>query len=139
MVAQTHIGSTKQVVALQYAATNIGDANGTFVSLQGADTSSYPMAYRGSVIGAALHLNGTLTTGSIQVAPVINGVAKAAITNYLHGATQTITARRSARQSDYSFQAGDRIGAIWQKSGTIAPTDRDATLVLFVLLEGVDY
>lgn len=137
MVAQIHTGSTKQVVALPYAATNIGDANGTFATPQ-ADTPYYAMPYRGSVVGAALHLNGTLVTGSIQVAPVINGTAKAAITAPLHGSAQTVTARKSARMADYSFSAGDRIGAVWQKSGTISPTDRDATLVLFVLLEGVD-
>lgn len=139
MVAQTHLGSSKQVVALPFAATNIGNADGSFVSLQGADQIEYPMAYPGSVIGAALRLNGTLTTGSLQVVPTINGSATSPITTPLHSDNTVSVAQKSGRTTGYTFQAGATIGAVWYKSGTVAPTTRDATVILYVLLESVEY
>ncbi|GIV50492.1 MAG: hypothetical protein KatS3mg038_1013 [Candidatus Kapaibacterium sp.] len=110
MTAQLGIGSKKQVVLLHYQGT-LPNANGTFSQL-------YPTAFPGSVIGAALYLNGTLATGTVQAAPTINGNVCPVPTPPLHSSAQVSFRHQDAQRQGCIFRSGDVLGAMWQTSGT---------------------
>lgn len=137
-VAQTSIGSTKQVVALPFGATDIANANGTLKSVQ-TDTTGYTMPFGGSVIGVSGSLTGTLTTGTMQFQAVVNGSLMPAFDNTLYGSNGGVRQTIEGRRTNMTFQAGDTLELMWQKTGTIAPTTRDGAFLLIVLLEEVNY
>lgn len=139
MVAQTSLGSRKQVVYLPFYATDIGDAPGTLVGQ--ATTPEYILPNRGSIVGVTGTLNGTLTTGTLTLQPTINGSLCPAFTNsgaLLHLNQNGASYMQGGRKANYTFAAGSRIGLIYGKSATVAPTTRDGNFLLVVLQEGVE-
>lgn len=141
MVTQTNLGSTYNILALPFSATNIGDADGTLNSVQ-ADTDVYTMPAAGSVIGFSAYGNAQLTTGTLDFHPTVNGSLMPAFdgdTAQLHSLQQNPYRMQEARKNLFTFTAGQRIGLNWEKTGTVDPTTTDASAVLIVLLEDVDY
>lgn len=137
-VVQDNVASNKQVIYLPFFATDIGDADGTLYGQ--ATTPEYVMPFRGSVVGFSGTLNGTLTTGTLQINPMINGSPAGAFTPaaaLMHVNQTGVYYTHGGRKSGYEFQAGARIGATYQKTGTIAPETRDGNFLLIVLQEGV--
>lgn len=137
MALQTDIGSTKVPIALHFQTTDIADANGTLNSIVAA-VDEYVMPVSGSIIGFGAQLNGTLTTGTLTFAPTKNGVAL----SESFSATLTADSAYQIRQANdpvWTFNAGESVGLMWTKEGTVAPTTRDAAALLFVLLDPVKY
>lgn len=140
MASQTPIGSTKVPIALPFGTTSIGNAAGTlYTTVTGV--VEYRMNQAGSVIGASMNLDGTLTTGTINPYPTKNG---AAMTNSFTNGTINIGTLGNdeqdfAQQGGFSFNRGDTIGLAFNKTGTIAPTTRNANGLLLVLLDGYNY
>lgn len=134
---QTPVGSTKVPLALHFGATDIADANGTFVSVQ-AGVNEYTMPVGGSVIGFGVKADGTLTDGTMSFTPTVNGVA-----TLTYFADTMMTSEKEAHgiepSREINFVAGDSVGLAWTKAGTVAPTTLDASAVLIVLLDGYHY
>ena len=140
MVAQIPVASKYVPVALTFSATSIPNANGTFVSAQGA-MPYYTMPFPGSVFGVSIALSAPLTSGALGMSAIIDGVPVTGTFARLQADGTLMSAHQhwNAQRADYTFQAGQRIGVMWRKEGTIAPTTIDATVTMLVLLEGVDF
>jgi hypothetical protein len=137
---QTQVGSTYNVVALPFAKTDIGNANAEMSTVQGADQLYYTMPANGAVIGVSFAMSGTLTTGTLTLVPTKNTTGTLdAFTDTVFGNQVSMYEMRDADAGDTRFAAGDTIGLQYTKDGTVAPTTRDATALLFVLLEEVRY
>lgn len=133
---QEPIAITNNVIALVFQTTDIPDAAGTAKSLQ-ATTDDYIMPFAGSVIGIGVVLNGALSTGTVTFNPAINGTGNTTLgTAVLNGTQRNYASIQSRR---INFTAGQRVGVVWTKSGTVSPTTTDASIVLFVVLEGMDF
>lgn len=137
---QTQLGSTFNVVTLPFQGTDFANADGTLFTAQ-ATTPEYVMPTRGSIIGVSGGLNGTLVTGTLTPQAMIDGSlcpifpdAAAVRTNQQYGYYM-----QEARKENYTFTAGQRLGMIVDKAGTVSPTTRDGAFLLVVLLEGVRY
>lgn len=139
MAAQTKIGSTYNMLALPFQATNIANGNGTLATVQ-ADSIEYVAPANGSVIGFSAGLNAALSTGTLEFYPTVNGSLMPSFANALvYNNQQRASQQFEARRDNYTFVAGQRIGVEWRKSGTISPTTTDGTFLLLVLLEDVNY
>lgn len=125
-------------MALPFGKTNIANANGTLFALEDS-TNEYVMPAAGSIFGFSGTLNGSLTTGTLTFQPTINGsLAPSFSTAVLHLNAGKNSAHFEARRANYTFNAGDVVGLIYQVEETVDPTSRDANALLFVLLESVD-
>jgi len=142
-VSQTHIGSTKQVVALPFHFWNIPDANGTLYTQVNTNGTldEYTMPYAGSIIGVTGSLNAALTSGSLQFQSRINGSLAPAFDSSarLDLSAQTFAYTQGAQRNNLTFTAGQRVGLNFNKTGTVAPVTTDGQFLLVVLLEGVQY
>ena len=140
MVAQINAASKYQVVALPFSATNIGNANGTFVSVE-PTTFYYTLPAAGAVVGASVLFNSPLTSGTFGLSVILDGTVLNGTFARLEGNGALLQAneRWDASRNGYRFAAGETIGVMWKKEGTIAPTTTDATVMLLVLLEGLDF
>ena len=142
MASQTPIGSTKNMVTLNYGTVSVADANGTLRVGNFASIFERRMPSPGAVVGISSQLSGTLTTGTITFYLTKNG---AAVTGGTFGqgtvniSTLGMFEKDQLYQGPYSFVAGDTIGVGYSKAGTIAPTTRDMEVTLFVLLDQYDY
>lgn len=140
MASQTAIGSTKVPVALHFGTLGIGNAAGT-LNTPVASVKEYTMPVGGSVIGFAVNMSGTLTTGTLQFTPTKNGNTMA--NTFSNGTVNIGTLGNSetqlAQQGGFSFNAGDTIGLTFSKTGTVAPLTRDAAAILMVLLDNYNY
>lgn len=141
MASQTPIGSTKIPIVLPFGTTAIGNAAGTLFTPGVVSVVEYRMNNAGSVIGFSTNLSGTLTTGTLNFYPTKNGASMA--NTFAVGTVNIGTLgndeKERAFQGGFSFQRGDTIGLAFNKTGTIAPTTRDANGLLFVLLDQYDY
>lgn len=140
MASQTAIGSTKVPLALCFGTISVGNANGTLYTCVNS-LLEYRMPQGGSVIGFAANMTGTLTTGTLQFTPTKNGsVMSSSFTNgTINIGTLGNHERAQAQQGGFSFVAGDTVGLMFQKTGTVAPTTRDMNALLLVILDGYDY
>jgi hypothetical protein len=131
---QEPIAITEYVTTLAFTATNVPDAAGTAIAIE-ASSNDYLMPYGGSVVGIGVYHNADLTGGVITWNPTVNGTAKTAL-----GAVTDDTNQGGYAVCDSTkvpFTAGQRLGVKWTKTGTVAPTTTDATIVLYVLVTGV--
>lgn len=140
MASQTAIGSTKNMQSLVFGTISVGNANGTLYS-NIASIVEYRMASSGSVIGMAANMSGTLTTGTLQFYPTKNGslMSNSFTNGTINIGTLGNFERQQSQQGGFSFNAGDTVGLMFQKTGTVAPTTRDMNALLIVLLENYDY
>jgi len=131
---QEQIAITDYLVPLHFGATNIGDAAGTAVAYP-SDTAEYIMPWSGSVVGISAASNADYTGGVLTFNPTVNGTANTGLAAVLEDTVQRDT---GVINSDIvNFTAGQRLGVKWTKSGTVAPTTTDVSLVLWVLVTGV--
>lgn len=137
MTVQGIAGSIKVPVALPFRLDQLGNANGTMQTAQGT-VNEYAMPVGGSVIGYSVNLDGTLTTGTLTFNATKNG---ALITNSFSNNPLTVqhAYETDVAQPGLSFNAGDTIGLMWTKAGTVAPTTRNMVALVFVLLDKYDY
>lgn len=138
MGLQSGVGSTKVPIALHFQTTDIADANGTLNSIVAA-VDEYVMPVSGSIVGFGVQLNGTLTTGTLTFAPTKNGVA---LSDSFSDSPLTVDSAYGtieAQKIGWSFVAGDSVGLMWTKAGTVAPTTRDGAALVFVLLDPYNY
>ncbi len=140
MASQTAIGSTKIPMKLAFGTVWIGDANGTLYT-NVPSVTEFRMPQKGSVIGYSVNMTGTLTSGTLQFYPTKNRVPMS--NSFTNGTVNIGTLgnheRAAAGQGGFSFNEGDTVGLMFQKTGTIAPTTRDCVALLIVLLDGYDY
>ena len=138
MAVQDIQGSIKVPVLLPYRYEQLGNANGTLFTAQGTVTE-YVMPVGGSIIGYGANLDGTLTTGTLTFAPTINGTASSATfaagTLVLQHAYQTT----QSDSANLTFNAGDTVGLMWTKAGSVTPTTRNMVGELVVLLNRYYY
>lgn len=139
-MSQSPVGTKKQIVLLPFAATDITDANGTLISNQ-ATTNDYVMPFPGSILGMTSNLNGTLVTGTLNFQAVINGSLSPAFPDAasVRANQQRGSYTQEAYRSNFIFSAGQRLGLMYQKAGTIAPETRDGNFMLVVLLDKIEY
>lgn len=141
MTAQTPVGSTKVPLPLPFGGL-VDDAPGTlFLSVSNVQRFEYTMPQAGSVIGYSVALDGTLNTGTLQFQPTKNGaVMPNAFTNgkilphVLNGYERT-----AANQPGFSFAAGDSVGLMFSKTGTVEPITATMLSLLIVLLDRFEY
>ncbi len=140
MASKTAIGSSKVPLVFVYGTTAIGNVDGTFYSNL-TSIPEYRMPRRGSVIGMSVNLTGTLTTGTMTFYPTKNGapMANSFANGTINIGTQGNFERDVAYQGGFSFTSSDTIGIGWTKTGTIAPTTRDANAIVLVLLDDYQY
>lgn len=136
MASQTTIGSTKVPLALHYVATDIANSNGTLTDAA-LTSNEYIMPVGGSIIGYSVNLDGTLTTGTLTFAATVNGTV--ASTDFSVSPLTSQSSYQTMPAETVRFNAGDSVGLMWTKSGTVAPTTRDAAGLLIVLLDRYDY
>ena len=140
MASQTAIGSSKIPITLTFGTTAIGDAAGTLYTNL-TSVAGYRAPKGGWVIGYSSNLSGTLTTGTLQFYPTLNGAAMA--NSFSNGTVNIGTfgnfERDQAMQGGFQFAAGDVLGIGFNKTGTVAPTTRDANALLMVLMDNYDY
>lgn len=138
MVAQTPLASEKSVNLIPFFITDIADADGTLFGQ--ATTPEYIAPARGSIVGFSGTLNGSLTTGTLTLQPTINGSLCPAFSNsgaLIHLNQNGAYYMQAGRKDSYRFNAGDRLGFIYHKTATVAPTTRDGNFMLVVLLESI--
>ena len=142
MASQTAIGSTKQVVPLNFGTVSVADANGTLRVGNFANIFERRMPAPGAVVGISSVLSGTLTTGTLTFYLTKNGTPTTGGT-FANGTINISTfgtyERDVAYLPQFTFTAGDQIGIGFSKAGTVAPTTRDLEVTLFVLLDQYDY
>jgi hypothetical protein len=140
MTAQVGTGSTFVPLLLVFGTLAVPNADGTLLSNMTSGFAGYQMVKGGNVIGMAATLDGTLTTGTLQFTPTVNGTP---MTGTFSTGTINIGALANNQtvvsQNVFRFNRGDVVGAIWNKTGTVAPTTRNLQLTLVVLLESYDY
>lgn len=131
---QEPIAVTEYLVPLVFVTSNVPDAAGTARAVEAA-SDDYVMPFAGSVVGLTVRHNADLTGGIITWNPVVNDVAKTAISAVTNDTNQQ--AVKTVDADLVPFAAGDRIGCEWTKSGTVAPTTTDVVVIVWVLLIGV--
>ena len=141
MTSQTAIGSSKIPLVLPFGTISIGNAAGTLYS-NISSVTGYRMPKGGWVIGYSSNLSGTLTTGTLQFYPTLNGAAM--INSFSNGTINIGTfgnfERDQAQQGGFQFSEGDVLGLGFNVlAGTVAPTTRDGNGLLMVLLNNYDY
>jgi len=142
MASQTAIGSTKQVVPLNFGTVSVADANGTLRVGNFANIFERRMPSPGAVVGISSVLSGTLTTGTLTFYLTKNGTPTTGGTfgvGTINISTLGTYERDVAYLPQFTFTAGDQIGVGFSKAGTVAPTTRDLEVTLFVLLDQYDY
>lgn len=142
MTSQTAIGSSKVPLALPFGTLAIGNGGGTLIpQFSVPSVVEYTMPKGGWVIGMGVHLSGSLTTGTLQFYPTLNGAAMA--NQFVNGTVNIGTLgnyeRDQAQQGGFQFFEGDTLGLAFNKTGTVAPTTRDCVGLLLVLLNNYDY
>ena len=140
MTAQVGTGSTYVPIALSYGTVSIANADGTLLANMTSGLQTNRMMTGGWVIGIGANLDGTLTTGTLQFTPTLNdavmtGSFSNTVTINSLGTSQTVV----AQQPGYRFNANDKVGVMYNKTGTIAPTTRNIQVTLVVLLDRYDY
>lgn len=131
-----NIGTETIVVPLHFGAINVADSAGTAEAYP-AGTTEYIMPWAGSVIGISANSNADYTGGTLTFNPTINGAEDTDLGVTLSDTVQRATTRIDADK--VRFVANQRLGVEWSKTGTVAPTTTDVTLILWVMLEGVTY
>lgn len=134
-ILQEVIAITDYVVPLHFGAVNIADAAGTAAAYP-TGTTDYIMPWSGSVIGISVASNEDYTGGVLTFNPTINGAENTGLAAVLEDTVQRDTGLVNANV--IPFAAGQRLGVEWAKSGTVAPTTTDVTIVLWVLVQGVN-
>lgn len=140
MTAQVGTGSTFVPIALHFGTLAVANADGTLLANMTSGIAGYRMNSGGNVIGYAANLDGTLTTGTLQFTPTLNGVP---MSGTFAANTLTIGAfgadGQAIAQNAFRFNRGDVVGAMYNKTGTIAPTTRNIDATLIVLLTEYNY
>ncbi len=131
---QEQITPTSFLVPLVFQATNIPDAAGVANTVE-PTTPEYVMPWAGSIVGISAAQNAALSTGTLTFRPTINGTGNTGITTALSSSAQRNYTKKPA--DTVKFAAGQRLGVDWTKSGTVSATTTDATIILWVLVEGV--
>ena len=140
-VAQTHVGSTKNVLNLPFYLSDLANANGT-LHTGVTNVLKWTAPASGSIIGYSGYINAALTAGTITVHPTIDGSlcpafsTPAALIVPEHEYGYVV---QPARQVLYSFSAGAAIGGEFRASNTLDPETADGSFMILVLLEGVEY
>jgi|AACY02.3.fsa_nt_gi hypothetical protein len=115
------------------------DANGTLETANLADTT-YTAWKDGAIIGWSGGLNDALTTGTLTLYPTINGtVGSTAFSEVIDNTQQTAQESKEAFTTDFTFNAGDEIGLMWQKDGTVDPETTNLQVHLHVLYSDVRF
>lgn len=146
MAAQSQLGSTFFPSSYRFEATDVTNAAGT-LNLGQAGAVDYVMPYDGSVIGVTFRgsgtVGGTLTTGTLTPLVMINGAAAAP---FAPTSANIMVSQRGGvvtqdgQKSGYRFTAGQSLGLVYDKTGTVAPSGAlDITAEVIVLFENVHY
>lgn len=140
MTAQVNTGSTFVPSFLSFGTITVGNADGTLLANMTSSLKDYRMPTGGWVIGVSANLDGTLTTGTLQFTPTLNGSPMTGtfsntVTINSLGTSQTTVAQNPS----YRFNANDAVGLMYNKTGTIAPTTRNIVGLLVVLLDSYNY
>lgn len=139
-ILQEQIAIKHNLVGFPFTATDIADADGTLFAVQ-ATTPTHTMPAAGSIVGISGNMNGTLNTGTLQFQATINGslcpVFPQSTALFDHSTTYAY-GMHEARKDNYVFTAGQYIGLTLQSSDTVEPVTRDASVMLWVLLENVE-
>lgn len=145
-VNQLPVGSRYNLTKYTFQATDVGNASGTLIAGQ-TGMVDYVMPYDGSVIGVTSRtsgtVGGTLTTGTLTPLVLIDGVALAPFSST---APDVMVSQRGgvftqdAQTIGYLFSKGAALGAVYSKSGTVAPTSTlDLMYEVWVLHQNVQY
>lgn len=145
MVNQLPVGSTYTHRAYLFYAVDVDNASGTLL-VPGSAAETYTMPWAGSVTGVVFKgsgtVGGTLTTGTLQ--PLVM-VAGAALTPFSGNPKIMVSQaggyfNQDAQATGYRFAQGATLGAVYDKTGTVAPTGAmDLTVEVWVLHEQVQY
>lgn len=130
------IGVNTIPVHMAFGITDHGDANTTAV-VAGGQGNEYRAMYGGQIIGISAVSNADFTGGTIVFNPTIGGTADTSLGCTLDDTHQSANTNIDA--GGVPFAAGSLIGVKTTKSGTVAPTTADITILLLVLYENVDY
>lgn len=133
-ILSEYIGVKIQHEALLFGKANVADANGSALTV--GDGDAYLMPYAGSVIAIAVRHNADLTGGAITWTPTVNGTAKTALSAVTDDTHQQ--AYDTCEAYTIPFAAGDYIGAAYTKTGTVAPTTTDASVIVRVVYHEVN-
>lgn len=128
------IGVSIQHEALPFGLANAPDANTAAGTISGGD--AYVMPYAGSIIAIAVRHNADLTGGVLTWSPTVNGTAKTALSAVTNDTVQQ--AYDTCEAYVIPFAAGDYIGAAYTKTGTVAPTTTDVSVIVRVVYHQVD-
>lgn len=131
-----NIGTETIVVPLHFGAIDVPNSAGTAAAYP-TGTTEYIMPWSGSVIGISANSNADYTGGTLTFNPTIDGAEDTDLGVTLSDTVQRATAKVDADK--VRFAAGARLGVEWSKTGTVAPTTTDVTLILWVMLDGVTY
>lgn len=128
------------LVGLPFEKTDIADADGTLNTNQ-ATTVTHTMPSAGAIVGVSGNMNGTLNTGTLQFQATINGslcpIFGQSTALFDHSTTYAYGMQESSRPNMH-FTAGQYLGLLLHKSGTVEPVTNDAAVTLWVLLENVE-
>lgn len=128
------ISITQPLIALVFQATNVPDSAGNAKTVE-PSSNEYVMPWAGSIVGMSVRHNADLTGGVITWRPTIDGTANTVMTSTTDDTNQGDYDKTNTGK--VPFAAGARLGVDWTKTGTVAPTTTDATIVLFVELDEV--
>lgn len=137
-VAQAQLASTFQFGMLPFGTIGAQNANGT-LNTPFTSITTYTAHTNGSILGFAGTLGAGLTTGTLTFQPTINGSLCPAFPDAASLRTNQTSSYyvQEARTANYTFVAGDRLGVMITKAGTVNPTTADVGANLIVLFENV--
>lgn len=148
MVAQTNIGSTKQLVPITFNYFDLpaNVTNGTIPILSTPAAAGtlqnfeFAMPWPGSVVGVTGRLSAAPSAGTLTLQPRING-SLTPFTAQKHVNSSDIrsfAATQPAQQASNGFAAGDNVGLSYTSTSDLSATTIDMTFQVWVLLENVE-
>jgi hypothetical protein len=147
-VAQSPLGSTKQVMRLGFAVGGGLAANATLGTVpisasQGGTlgVNEYTMPWDGSIIAVAGRLGAAITAGTLTLQPRIDGsLANLSDVNHVNSSDiRAFYKTQEARTHQARFSAGQHIGLSFTTTSDWAPGTVGVEFDVYVLLDGVQY
>lgn len=118
---------------LIFSQTDLADAAGTAESWEASNTLTPPAPFPGFVVAISVYTNADLTGGAVTFNPAINGTGDtdlAAVLDDTHQEAYTVIAPGAV-----PFAAGDNLGVVYTKTGTVAPITSDAVIKIWVVYD----
>ena len=133
-----HIAAGHPQMLLTYTLANLAaNQDGTAIPAT-ANGDEWPMPYGGHIVAMAVRLSTAVTANTVTFKPTVNTTEDTNISVQLD-TTNTQSHEGYTTVGKIPFDAGDRIGVVYDSHASFAPTTGDVNVVLHVVFDRVDF